>query len=76
MQDKQVEKLRLQAMNEIAEKYSHHKSFYGWYYPNETGIRGHYDDFFINYVNVSSQEAVKLIPPTQKHLLRHTEHEM
>lgn len=62
MQDKEVEKLRLQAMNEIAEKYSHHKSFYGWYYPNETGIKGHYDDFFINYVNVSSQEAAKLIP--------------
>lgn len=62
MQDKEVEKLRLQAMNEIAGKYGHHKSFYGWYYPNETGIRGHYDDFFINYVNRSSEEAAKLTP--------------
>lgn len=62
MGDKEVEKLRLQSMNEIAEKYAHHKSFYGWYYPNETGIRGHFDDVFINYVNVSSAEAAKLTP--------------
>ena len=57
MQDREVNKLRLKAMNELAEKYGHHKSFYGWYYPNETGIYGHYDDFFINYVNESSAEG-------------------
>lgn len=62
MSDKSVERLRLQAMNEIAEKYAHHKSFYGWYYPNETGIRGHYDDIFLDYVNSSSAEAGKLTP--------------
>jgi hypothetical protein len=62
MQDKEVKKIRLRAMNEIAEKYGHHKSFYGWYYPNETGIQGHYDDFFINYVNSSTSEAAKLLP--------------
>ncbi|WP_206611054.1 DUF4434 domain-containing protein [Mariniphaga sediminis] len=62
MQDKEIEKIRLRAMNEIAEKYGHHKSFYGWYYPNETGIQGHYDDFFIRYVNHSTAEATKLTP--------------
>lgn len=62
MQDKEVLKLRLKAMNEIAEKYAHHKSFYGWYYPNETGIEGHYDQFFIDYVNTSTTEAEKLTP--------------
>ncbi|MGQ7868179.1 DUF4434 domain-containing protein [Sunxiuqinia sp. sy24] len=62
MQDRTVNKLRLKAMNELAEKYGHHKSFYGWYYPNETGIHGHYDDVFINYVNTSSAEAAKLMP--------------
>ena len=60
MQDKAVNALRIKAMNEVAEKYSHHRSFYGWYYPNETGISGHYDDIFINYVNGSSAEARKL----------------
>ena len=62
MQDKAVNTLRIKAMNEVAEKYSHHRSFYGWYYPNETGISGHYDDIFINYVNGSSAEARKLTP--------------
>jgi len=62
MQDKEVQKLRIKAMNELAEKYSHHKSFYGWYYPNETGIHGHYDQFFIDYVNSSSAEAARLTP--------------
>lgn len=62
MKDPEINKLRLKAMNEVAEKYAHHKSFYGWYYPNETGIHGHYDDIFINYVNTSSAEAAKLTP--------------
>jgi hypothetical protein len=62
MQDKQVNRLRLQAMNEVAERYAHHESFYGWYYPNETGIPEYYEDVFINYVNGSSAEAYKLTP--------------
>ncbi|WP_418894779.1 DUF4434 domain-containing protein [Limibacterium fermenti] len=62
MTDPEIGKLRLKGMNEIAEKYAHHPSFYGWYYPNETGISGHYDDFFIDYVNTCSEEAAKLTP--------------
>lgn len=60
--DKEVHRLRVKAMNEVTKKYAHHKSFYGWYYPNETGIIGHYDDSFINYVNASSTEVAKLTP--------------
>lgn len=62
MKDPEVKKLRFKAMGEVAEKYGHHKSFYGWYYPNETGIYGHYDKFFIDYVNTSTAEALKLMP--------------
>ncbi len=62
MKDPEVNKLRIKAMNEVAEKYAHHKSFYGWYFPNETGIKGHYDDFFIDYVNSSAAEAYRLTP--------------
>lgn len=62
MQDKEVHKLRVKAMNEVAEKYGHHKSFYGWYYPNETGIDGHYSPIFIDYVNACSAEAARLTP--------------
>ncbi len=62
MTSKEVNILREKAMEEIAAKYAHHKSFYGWYYPNETGIRGHYDDAFINYVNKSTAAALKFTP--------------
>lgn len=62
MKDKAVHSLRVKAMNEIALKYSHHKSFYGWYFPNETAINGHFRDFFIDYVNSCSVEAKRLTP--------------
>ena len=35
MSDSEIRELREKSMVEIAEKYSHHKSFYGWYFPNE-----------------------------------------
>jgi len=62
MKDKSVNSLRIKAMSEITAMYSHHKSFYGWYFPNETGIDGHYRDFFIEYVNSCSAEAKRLTP--------------
>jgi len=62
MTGKKANALREKAMEEIAAKYAHHKSFYGWYYPNETGIRDYYDDAFINYVNKSTAAALKLTP--------------
>lgn len=65
MKDKAIISLRVKAMNELAEKYSHHKSFYGWYFPNETSIDGHYRDFFIDYVNSCSSEAKRLTPNAQ-----------
>ena len=62
MKDPEVHKLRVRAMTELVEKYGRHQSFYGWYYPNEIGIQGHYTDFFIDYVNASSAEARRLTP--------------
>jgi hypothetical protein len=65
MTDKTVHALRINAMAEVAEKYSHHKSFFGWYFPNETAINGHYQEMFIDYVNSCSAEAQKLMPGTK-----------
>ncbi|HUX96528.1 MAG TPA: DUF4434 domain-containing protein [Bacteroidales bacterium] len=62
MKDEAVNSLRIKAMNEVAEKYSHHKSFYGWYFPNETSINGNFRDFFIDYVNSCSAQAKRLTP--------------
>jgi hypothetical protein len=53
---------RLQAMEEIAKLYSHHRSFYGWYWPNEAFINRHYSEEFIRYVNTCSQLARRLTP--------------
>ncbi len=60
--NKDVAKIRLRAINELAEKFGHHKSFYGWYWPNEAFINKYYDENFIKYVNELSREGRKLIP--------------
>jgi hypothetical protein len=62
MTDPEVSKLREKGMEEVAEKYSHHKSFYGWYYPNETGLWNSFDETTINYVNSCNNIAKKLTP--------------
>ncbi|MBQ9414372.1 MAG: DUF4434 domain-containing protein [Clostridia bacterium] len=50
----------LKAMNEITEKYGHHKSIEGWYMPDEWCIRGHFDIRFMRYINLIAAEARKL----------------
>jgi Domain of unknown function (DUF4434) len=58
-------KKRLQAIEEIVRLYGHHKSFYGWYWPNEAFIDRHFSDEFVNYVNTCSKLARKLTPRAQ-----------
>jgi hypothetical protein len=55
-------KKRLQAIEEIAKLYSHHRSFSGWYWPNEAFIDRHYSEEFIRYVNTCSRLARQLTP--------------
>ena len=55
-------KARLKAIEEIAGRYGHHRSFYGWYWPNETFINRHFSEEFIRYANSSSQLARQLTP--------------
>jgi len=62
MTDSDVAKLREKGMEEVAEKYSHHKSFYGWYYPNESGLWNTIDDTTISYVNRCNKLAKELTP--------------
>lgn len=62
MQDSAIHALRVKAMQEVAEKYGRHKSFYGWYFPNETAVDGYFRDFFISYVNACSGAAARLTP--------------
>ncbi len=53
---------RFQMMEEIARRYSHHRCFHGWYWPNEACLLPHFADIFIAYVNNSSLEARRLTP--------------
>jgi len=55
-------KRRLESMHEVYAKYGHHKSFHGWYWPDETGVGPRYTPEFISYVNALSHEARQITP--------------
>lgn len=50
------------AMEELAALYGHHKSFYGWYFPDETCIILRFSKDFIKYVNLCSARCRELTP--------------
>ena len=60
--DPEAAKKRLQAIEEVTRLYSHHRSFYGWYWPNEAFINRYYSEQFIQYVNTCSRLARQLTP--------------
>ena len=62
MTDEAIWTIREKGMEETAEKYAHHKSFYGWYYPNETELRPVFDDIALKYINRCTQIARSLTP--------------
>lgn len=53
------------AMEQLWAKYGHYKSFYGWYFPDETCINGYFHPAFIEYVNKYSAHAHKIAPHTK-----------
>ena len=57
---KEVIERSFKAMEELAVLYSHHKSFYGWYFPDETCIILKFSKDFINYVNLCSARCHSL----------------
>lgn len=62
MNDPDIRKTRRASMEELTKKYSHHSSFYGWYFPNEIYLNPYFEDYFINYVNDCSKLAKTLTP--------------
>ena len=65
---KEVIDRSFRAMEELAELYAHHKSFYGWYFPDETCIILKYSKDFMNYVNLCSARS-HLLTPDKKTLI-------
>ncbi len=57
----EIRKRRETAMAEMAEKFGHHKSFYGWYWPNELDIFPYFEDSFIKYVSECRKFADTLL---------------
>lgn len=62
IKSKDVIKRSFKAMEELAALYGHHKSFYGWYFPDETCIILNYSKDFVKYVNLCSARCHELTP--------------
>ncbi len=68
MTSPQVRDRAFRAMDQIYARYGHHKSFYGWYYPDETCVDPYYQEEFIAYVNEYSAK-VHALDPSKKTLI-------
>ena len=62
IKDQQVISRSFKAMEELSALYGHHKSFYGWYFPDETCIILHFTKDFVKYVNLCSARCRELTP--------------
>lgn len=60
--DKEVISRSFTAMQELAELYAHHESFYGWYFPDEACIILRFSKDFTKYVNLCSAHCRNLTP--------------
>ncbi|MBP3361592.1 MAG: DUF4434 domain-containing protein [Clostridia bacterium] len=65
MTSEAVTERAFKAMEVLYKKYGKYKSFYGWYYPDETCINEYFDERFISYVNRYSEYVHKLAPDTK-----------
>jgi hypothetical protein len=52
-------------MAQVTEKYAHHKSFFGWYLPDEPGINPYYTEDFIQSVAMYGREGRRLAPQSK-----------
>ncbi len=59
---KEVIDRSFRAMDELTALYSHHSSFYGWYFPDETCIILRFSKDFMSYVNLCSARCHELTP--------------
>ncbi len=53
---------RFQMMQELVARYGKHRSFHGWYWPNEACLTPYYTENFMRHVNECSREAHRLTP--------------
>jgi hypothetical protein len=53
---------RFQMMQELVARYGKHRSFHGWYWPNEAHLSPYFTPEFIKHVNECSAEPRRLTP--------------
>jgi hypothetical protein len=53
---------RRRAMEQLAARYGHHPSFYGWYLPDESELHPIFEQIYVNYVNQAAAWARELTP--------------
>lgn len=60
--DKEIIARSFKAMEELTSLYGNHKSFYGWYFPDETCIILRFSKDFTEYVNLCTKFCNKITP--------------
>lgn len=60
--DPDIYKIRVASMEELTKNYGHHKSFYGWYFPNESYLLPYFQEIFITYLNKIAKTAHEITP--------------
>lgn len=58
--DKEIISRSFRAMDKLTELYAGHKSFYGWYFPDETCIVLRFSKDFVKYVNLCSSHCADI----------------
>lgn len=62
LRDPEIRKIQRQIMQETAQKFGKHKSFFGWYLPVEDSMTPTLSDHAVDAVNTLTEEARKLTP--------------
>jgi len=61
--DPKIANRRFEAMAQVMAKFGHHRSFWGWYLPDEGGLSpSYFTDEYIRHVKLYSREARRLRP--------------
>ena len=66
LEDPHRVKMRFKMMEEVVDLYGGHKSFYGWYWPNEPFLKPYFADPFVRYINACGAEAKKITPNAKR----------
>lgn len=62
LRDPIIRELQQKIMDEAAQKFAHHPSFYGWYLPVEDSMEPYFPDHAVDAVNTLGAYARKLTP--------------